>query len=77
VLSSTIEIALEGERVQHKAKMDEVLARTIESELAHKAQMDEVLAKTIKSERAHKIQMDEMMAAQSEIMSRFSQMESM
>jgi len=43
VLSFAIERALEGERVQHKAEMDEVLARTIESERAHKIQMDEMM----------------------------------
>ncbi|XP_062171178.1 uncharacterized protein LOC133876972 [Alnus glutinosa] len=63
-------------------KRDKVLScaieRVLEGEWArHKAQMDEVLERALEGERAHKAQMDEVLAAQSEIMSCFSQIELM
>jgi hypothetical protein len=66
-----MERALEVERALHTSEMEKALK-------AERAQQASKIEKALEGERArHKLQMDEVLAAQSQIMSRFSQMESM
>jgi hypothetical protein len=66
-----IEIALEVKRARHASKME----RALEAERPRQAFE---IKRALEGERAqHKLQMDEVLAAQSQIMSRFSQMESL
>jgi hypothetical protein len=71
MFASEMERALEVERTRHTSEME----RALEAERARQASEIE---RVLEGERAqHKLQMDEVLAAQSQIMSRFSQMESL
>jgi DNA-binding PucR family transcriptional regulator len=71
MFASEMERALKVERAQHAFEIE----RALEAEQARQASEIE---RVLEGERArHKLQMDEVLAAQSQIMSRFSQMESL
>jgi hypothetical protein len=71
MFASEMERALEVERARHASEME----RALEAERARQASEIE---RVLEAEWArHKLQMDEVLAAQSQIMSHFSQMESL